>query len=71
MRPDRRRVQDYADSVNLVTYKQMQELFPGCTIERERFMGLTKSLIAVSGPRPTGARVQVQGDRAGAPAQRS
>jgi hypothetical protein len=71
VRPDRRRVQEYADSVNLVTYKQMQNLFPGCTIERERFLGLTKSLIAISEPRSTGARVQVQGDRAGAPAQRS
>ncbi len=71
VRPDKRRVQEYADSVNLVTYKQMQELFPGCTIERERFLGLTKSLIAVSDPRPTSARVQVQDDRAGAPAQQS
>lgn len=69
--PDRRRVQEYAHSVNLLTYKQMQELFPGCSIERERFLGLTKSLIAISESRPGYVPAQPQESRAGTPAQGS
>lgn len=48
VRPNRKQVLDYAATVKLLSYKQMQELFPDCVIERERFFGFTKSLIAVS-----------------------
>jgi SAM-dependent methyltransferase len=35
-------------SAKMIDYKQMKELFPNSLIERERFLGLTKSLIAIS-----------------------
>jgi hypothetical protein len=40
-------VAQFLDEVRLVTFYEMQELFPDCTIERERFLGLTKSDIAL------------------------
>jgi Methyltransferase domain len=70
VRPDRRRVQEYADTVRLLTYNQMKELFPGCSVERERFLGLTKSLIAISEPGQNFARVEAPESRAGAPVRR-
>lgn len=45
VRPTPKQVAEYADSVNLLSAAQLQQLFPGCTIEREKFCGLTKSLI--------------------------
>ena len=36
-------------SIELIGARQLRELFPDATIERERFAGLTKSLIAVKG----------------------
>lgn len=46
-KPDRKRVAEYADSVLLLNKRELQELFPDCKIMREKFLGLTKSLIAV------------------------
>jgi hypothetical protein len=49
-RPLRNRVRDHywpGVSIELVTAKQLRRLFPDALIERERFAGLTKSLIAV------------------------
>jgi hypothetical protein len=34
-------------SVMLLDYRMLETLFPDATIHRERFIGLTKSLIAV------------------------
>jgi hypothetical protein len=45
MQPDR--VHRIIDDIRLLTYREMKELFPDCTILRERVMGLTKSYIAV------------------------
>jgi hypothetical protein len=49
VRPDRQRVREYANSVRLLSFSQMRKLFPDCEIHREKFLGLTKSLIAVRG----------------------
>jgi hypothetical protein len=36
-----------ANELRLLDYRQMQALFPDCEIHREKWLGLTKSLIAV------------------------
>lgn len=46
-RPGPREVEEFLNEVRLVTFSEMQSLFPDCTIMRERFLGLTKSYIAV------------------------
>lgn len=38
---------DIVESCNLLSYKQMQELFPNSRIYREKFLALTKSLVAI------------------------
>ncbi len=40
-------VHEIVDEVRLLTYSEVQQLFPDCRILRERFLGLTKSYIAV------------------------
>lgn len=45
MTPDA--VHQIVDEVRLLTYREVQQLFPECRILRERFLGLTKSYIAV------------------------
>lgn len=52
VRPARQQIREYADSISLLGYSEMKQLFPDCEIERERFLGLTKSLIAVKKPQP-------------------
>ena len=47
VRPDRTEVARYANSVNLVSISDMRELFPNCRIEKEKFLWMSKSLIAV------------------------
>jgi len=49
-RPDARAVEAFLDEVRLLTFAEMKLLFPDCTILRERFLGLTKSYIAVRPP---------------------
>jgi hypothetical protein len=49
LRPTREDVSQLVDELRLLTYREMQELFPDCEIRRERFLGLTKSYIAVRG----------------------
>ena len=47
IRPDRTQIDAFLTEVRLLTFGEMQRLFPDCTILRERFLGLTKSYIAV------------------------
>jgi Methyltransferase domain len=47
LRPTGEDVSHLVDELRLLTYREMQELFPDCEIRRERFLGLTKSFIAV------------------------
>jgi len=46
-RPGPTEVEAFLNEVRLLTFSEMQELFPDCTILRERFLGFTKSYIAV------------------------
>ena len=52
-RPSREQVEELVDEYRLLTLKEMKELFPDCEIRRERFLGLTKSYIAVRPRRAT------------------
>lgn len=47
LRPPTADVARLVDELRLLTYREMQELFPDCEIRRERFLGLTKSYLAV------------------------
>jgi hypothetical protein len=47
VRPTTEGVSQLVEELRLLTYQEMQELFPDCEIRRERFLGLTKSYIAV------------------------
>ena len=50
-RPNRPQIDAFLAEVRLLTFREMQQLFPDCTILRERFLGMTKSYIAVrTGP---------------------
>jgi hypothetical protein len=46
-RPGPDDVEAFLQEVRLLTFAEMQVLFPDCTILREQFFGLTKSYIAV------------------------
>jgi hypothetical protein len=47
-RPTAAQVRDFVNDIHLLTYSQMKELFPDCTILRERMLWIfTKSYIAV------------------------
>ena len=47
VKPDRKGIDSYIDEIQLLDIKQMKTLFPDAEILRERFCGMTKSLIAV------------------------
>ena len=44
---DNVQLQQLFDELRLLTAREMRELFPTCTIHRERLFGLTKSLVAI------------------------
>jgi len=46
-RPNQQQVDALVDEYRLLDYREMRELFPDCEIRRERFLGLTKSYVAV------------------------
>jgi SAM-dependent methyltransferase len=49
-KPDPGDLEDFSN-MRLLGRKELQQLFPGAEILKERFCGMTKSLIAVSSPR--------------------
>lgn len=46
-KPDRAEVDSFLDSIRLLSKQDLQELFPDAEILEEKFLGQTKSLIAV------------------------
>jgi len=46
-RPSREAVDDFLRQTRPLDHQEMQALFPDCEIRRERFLGLTKSYVAV------------------------
>jgi hypothetical protein len=50
--PDRRKfyIEHYLNDVRLLSEGELRGLFPGARILRERFLGITKSLVAKRGP---------------------
>jgi methyltransferase family protein len=58
-RPDPRRARKMVDGTRLLSYREFAALFPDCEIRRERFLGWTKSYVAVrqqGGPAGEGGR---------------
>lgn len=49
-KPSRAMVREFLDETRLLRYEEMRELFPDCEILRERFLGMTKSYVAVRPP---------------------
>lgn len=52
-RPPQSTVDASVEEIRLLTFRQMQALFPDCVIHRERFLFMTKSLIAIRRHTPT------------------
>ena len=46
-RPDPQRAREMVDGTRLLCYREFAALFPDCQIRRERFLGWTKSFVAV------------------------
>jgi SAM-dependent methyltransferase len=46
-RPDSERAREMVDTIQLLGYREFAALFPDCEIRRERFLGWTKSYVAV------------------------
>jgi hypothetical protein len=46
-KPSREQVKDFQSHLRLLTYAEMETLFPDCTIRNERFLGMTKAYIAI------------------------
>lgn len=45
--PSEEQVKDFQSHLRLLSYSEMEQLFPTCTIGRERFLGMTKAYIAI------------------------
>jgi hypothetical protein len=46
-RPDQAKIDALLDEIDLLSVAQMRALFPDATIVKERFLGMTKSIIAI------------------------
>jgi len=51
-RGDNVEIKTLFDELRLLTYRELRELFPDCEIHRERWLGMTKSFIAIRRHRP-------------------
>jgi hypothetical protein len=49
-RPSDTQIEDVLAEIRLLSFAEMESLFPGCEIKKERFLGLTKSFIVVRKP---------------------
>ena len=51
--PDRREfyIEHYLSDIRLLSFRQLRAMFPGARVIRERFWGVTKSLVAMKAPR--------------------
>jgi Methyltransferase domain len=47
-KPSQEQVKDFQSHLRLLNYSEMKELFPGCTVHRERFLGMTKAYIVTN-----------------------
>ena len=48
-RPTQHACETLVDEIKLLSANQLRTLFPECALTKERFLGLSKSLIAVKG----------------------
>jgi methyltransferase family protein len=46
-KPSREQVRDFQSHLRLLSLSEVKQLFPDCTIRKERFMGMTKAYIAI------------------------
>jgi hypothetical protein len=46
---NRKQAEEFVDEVRLMTASELKSLFPGATLWREKFLGLTKSIVAYGG----------------------
>jgi hypothetical protein len=46
-KPSPEQVKDFQSHLRLLKYSEMKQLFPDCSIRRERFLGMTKAYIAI------------------------
>jgi hypothetical protein len=53
-RPTQARAEQYVSELRLLKFEEVSELFPGSIILRERFLGFSKSYIAVTPPNGEG-----------------
>ncbi|MBF8273912.1 MAG: class I SAM-dependent methyltransferase [Magnetococcales bacterium] len=50
-KPNQQKVDEFIGSIKLLNEREFRECFPGCEIYKEKFLGMTKSFIAVKGER--------------------
>jgi hypothetical protein len=47
--PDPERARELVESIRLLSETRLRQLFPGGTVHREKFLGVTKSLLVHGG----------------------
>jgi hypothetical protein len=46
-RPSQEKIDHWLDTIHLLDCRELQELFPGAEIREEKFLGMTKSILAI------------------------